>query len=109
MKIPNVEAAYVPEGKITGYLLDASHPVGGAKARFFRAHGFTEAGAPELAAALLTIARSADAEVEESPHGAKYVAVGDLRTPGGVPVRVRTVWIVEPDDPRPRLVTAYPA
>ena len=30
----------VAEAKITGYLLDDMHPVGGAKARFFAGFGF---------------------------------------------------------------------
>ena len=42
MKIPNANAAFVPPEKLTGYLLALAHPVGGPKARFFRAHGFDE-------------------------------------------------------------------
>ncbi len=109
MKIPNADAAFVPPEKLTDYLLALAHPVGGPKARFFRVHGFDETNMAELEAGLLAIARSADAEGTESPHGAKYVADGSLPTPTGRSVRVRTVWIVEPADPRPRLITAYPA
>lgn len=109
MKIPNVAAAFVPADKLAGYLLALAHPVGGPKARFFRARGFDGANAAELEAGLLAIARTADTEAVESPHGVKYVAVGDLPTPSGEVVSVRTVWIVEPTDPRPRLITAYPA
>jgi filamentous hemagglutinin len=109
MKIPNDDAAFVPPEKLTGYLLALTHPVGGPKARFFQAHGFDETNTAELEAGLLSIARGADAEAAESPHGVKYVADDDLLTPSGRSVRVRTVWIVEPTDPRPRLITAYPA
>lgn len=108
-KIPNAAAAFVPPDKLTGYLLALAHPVGGPKARFFRAYGFDETNAAELEAGLLAIARSADAEATESPHGTKYVADGQLLTPSGRSVRVWTVWIVDPTDPRPRLITAYPA
>ena len=41
--------------------------------------------------------------------GAMHVVVGDSTTPTGRMIRLRTVWIVEPADPRPRFVTAYPA
>lgn len=109
MKIPDASAAFVPPGKLTGYLLALAHPVGGPKARFFRAYGFDETNTAELEAGLLAIARGADAEAAESPHGMKYVVDGDLPTPSGRSVRVRTVWIVDPTDPRPRLITAYPA
>ena len=108
MKLPNADAAFIPSDKIMGYLLSSSHPVGGPKARFFRAHGFDEMNTEKLETGLLAIARSADVEVVQSSHGTKCVADGDLLTPSGERVRVRTVWIVEPADPRPRLVTAYP-
>jgi hypothetical protein len=109
MKIPNAAAAFIPPDKLTGYLLALTHPVGGPKARFFRAHGFDETSTAELEAGLLAIARRAEAEAAESPHGTKYVADGRLPTPGGRGIRVRTVWVVDPTDPRPRLITAYPA
>lgn len=41
MKLPNAELAIVPEQKITLYLLDPTHPVGGSKASFFLRFGFT--------------------------------------------------------------------
>ena len=109
MKIPNADAAFVPPEKLTAYLLALAHPVGGPKARVFRAHGFDEINTAELEAGLLAIAHGADAEVIESTHGVKYVADGDLSTPSGGSLHVRTVWIVEPNDPRPRFITAYPA
>ena len=108
MTIPNAERAYVPSEKIARYLLAPGHPVGGSKARFFHAHGYSEERATDLERGLLAIARGGEAAVMEGPHGTKYVAEGTLRTPRGTLVHVRTVWIVEPDDLRPRLVTAYP-
>lgn len=108
MKLPNAAEAFVPPEKLTDYLLALTHPVGGSKARFFRTHGFDEINATELADGLLTIVRTAEVEVVENPHGTKYVADGDLPTPRGTTVRIRTVWIVEPDEPRPRFVSAYP-
>jgi len=47
--------------------------------------------------------------VGRSPYGTKYIIAVGLTTPNGVSAEVRTVWIVEVDDARPCLVTAYPA
>ncbi len=108
MTIPNASEAFVPREKLTHYLLALGHPVGGPKAAFFRMHGFDEANLAELEAALLGIARSAGVKVTTSKNGTKYIADGDLPTPRGRTVQIRTVWIVEPTEPRPRFITAYP-
>ena len=41
MKLPNAQSATVREAKITRYLLNPAHPVGGRKAAFFLRFGFT--------------------------------------------------------------------
>ncbi len=108
--LPGSERAVVPPAKLADYLLSATHPVGRAKARYFRAAGFDDRNAADLAAGLLAIARAA-AVVEEvaSPHGVKYVLDGAVVAPHGDTLRLRTVWIVEPTVGYPRFVTAYPA
>ena len=109
MPLPRIDHAYIPEEKLTGYLLSETHAVGKAKAKFFLAHGYDAASSEQLARDLLEIARSNPVEQEVvSPHGTKYLVSGILKTPGGTTVAVRTVWIVEPGDERPRFVTAYP-
>jgi hypothetical protein len=109
MKLPNREQAYVPPPKLIDYLLSPSHPIGGSKARFFRSVGFDEANAALLEQTLIDIARSEDVtEVERKPHGTKYAVEGDLKTTSGGTRRVRTVWIIEAGQERPRFVTAYP-
>jgi hypothetical protein len=107
--LPAGERAVVPLTKVTGYLLSESHPVGRAKARYFRAAGFGEHNVPSLVNGLLAIARSAPV-VEEIPsrHGIKYVVDGLVNAPYR-PLWLRTVWIIEPDIDYPRFVTAYPA
>jgi hypothetical protein len=42
MKLPNGEKAYVEPEKLLPYLLNESHKVGWAKAKYFRAVGFNE-------------------------------------------------------------------
>jgi len=99
---------YSPQ-KLDRYLLSETHPIGRSKARFLYAFGFDQTTVNELAQALMAIAHTEEVrEVLPSPHGIKYVIDGMLRTPSGMPVAVRTVWIVDTSQDRPRFVTAYP-
>lgn len=108
MKLPFGERAYVSPSKVRDYLLSRTHPVGRWKARVFLAVGFNETNASELEEALLSLARRQDVSgVERSVHGTKYVIEGEIETPSGRRLTVRTVWIIEPGTQVPRLVTAY--
>lgn len=110
MKFPNQDKAYIPPSKLTEYLLSETHAVGRSKAKYFRALGFNEANPRTLEQSLLAIAHTGKiVEVVSSPHGTKYVVDGSLETPSDVAVEVRTVWIIEVEEDRPRFVTAYPA
>ena len=109
MTVPNAENAVVPLNKLTTYLLALSHPVGGSKARFFRSNGFDDGNIDVLADGLRAVVNGTASSVRQSPFGTKYVVVGGLPTPRGTIVQIETVWIVEPPDDRPRLVTAYPS
>ncbi|GLI35536.1 DUF6883 domain-containing protein [Desulforhabdus amnigena] len=109
MKLPRNREAIVPERKITEYLLSESHPVGKAKARYFRALGYSERNASQLKEDLTAIAVTYEVtEMIDTPFGRKYVVDGALATPGGIKARVRTVWIVEAGEDISRFVTAYP-
>jgi hypothetical protein len=109
MSLPNSEKAYVPRQKLKDYLLSETHAVGKAKAKYFRSLGYTERNADQLAGDLLKIAKSEGVSQEvASDYGTKYIIDGDLVTPIGTTVRLRTVWVAEPYDERPRFVTAYP-
>ena len=110
MELPNKSRAHVPPEKVTEYLLSETHAVGKSKAKYFRSYGFNDENASDLADGLLAIAQNAPVESSErSPYGTKYIIDGDLETPNGDMIPVRTVWIIETDDDTPRLVTAYPA
>jgi hypothetical protein len=109
VRIPNCEAARVPEEKITDYLLDPEHPEGAPKAEFFTSHGFSRDKADELAEALLRhCAKDAVAQVVQGEFGTKYVIEAAIRCPDGLSPMCRSVWIITGEDPNPRLVTAYP-
>ena len=110
MELPNKSRAQVPLGKVTDYLLSETHAVGKSKARYFRSYGFNHETASDLAQGLLGIAQNAPVDSSErSPYGTKYILDGELDTPNGDMIRVRTIWIIENDTEIPRFVTAYPA
>ena len=109
MPIPNAEHAVVPPKKLTEYLLNVSHPVGGPNACWFISLGYDPNRLQRLAGDLLEVVRHGDTFSTDSLRfGVKFEVPGRMMTPSGRSVNVVTVWITEPDDPHPRLVTAYP-
>jgi hypothetical protein len=109
MKLPNSEAAIVPERKITHYLLNPAHPAGGSKAGFFLRFGFTAEGWQHLAEALLQHGRMNDVvESQETVHGTRYIVDGPLAAPDGTRLNVRVAWYIHPGSDVPRFVTAHP-
>ena len=110
MSLPNADQVLVPLRKLTGYLLSDTHPRGREKARYLRSYGFTTDRVDLLEEALCSIAMTGDlVATERTAYGTMYVVVGVSMTPTGRMIRLRTVWMVEPADRRPRFVTAYPA
>jgi hypothetical protein len=109
MKLPNAVKAVVEREKIADYLLNASHPDNGGKAKFFEGLGFRRDAWAELATAFGKVAlESAVCQTEQTPHGRKYVIVGKIESPSGKTSTVQTIWIVDQGFDVPRLVTAYP-
>ncbi|HNQ95765.1 MAG: hypothetical protein JNJ96_03500 [Anaerolineales bacterium] len=110
MELPNKSKAHVPLEKITEYLLSETHAVGNPKARYFRSYGFDNENAGDLVQGLIAIAQNSPVEnSQKSVFGVKYVLDGELETPNGVMIWVRTIWIIENNTEIPRFVTAYPA
>ncbi|HQU37050.1 MAG TPA: hypothetical protein PLR65_10730 [Anaerolineales bacterium] len=110
MELPNKSKARVPLEKITEYLLSETHAVGNPKARYFRSYGFDNDNANDLVQGLIAIAQNSPVESsQKSVFGVKYVLDGELETPNGVMIWVRTIWIIENNMEIPRFVTAYPA
>ncbi|OGP75365.1 MAG: hypothetical protein A2V86_00975 [Deltaproteobacteria bacterium RBG_16_49_23] len=109
MKLPHREKAYIPSPKLHDYLLSKIHSIGKWKAGFFRSLGFDATNVDELEQHLIAIAHSEDVrEAMPSAHGTKYVVDGIIQAPDGRLVRMRTVWIIDVGEDRPRFVTAYP-
>ncbi len=109
MKLPNAEKAIVEREKVANYLLNAAHPDNGGKAAFFEELGFRRADPETLAKALQKLAHQAEVtQTATSPHGQKYVMVGQIKSPVGKAADVQTIWIVDKGVDVARLVTAYP-
>jgi hypothetical protein len=110
MKLHRINEAYIPEKKITEYLLNRSHPDGKSKAVFFGKMGFRLNAPRELADALHKHASTHEVNrVKSSDFGTNYVIKGWLETPSGRTPIVCAVWFIEEGGQAPRLVTAYPA
>ena len=108
-KIPNIDRAIVDPRKITHYLLDETHRVGGAKARLLIAFGFSPKSPDELIAALRQHGQSYEATTSPpNQHGVKFVVRGLLQTPDRRSLRFRTVWIIDTGTDIPRFVSAVP-
>lgn len=108
MKLRFADQAVVEETKLTGYLLNPSHPQGHSKAYFFGRLGFDRQHPDLLRQALLHLAGTVDMEESISAYGTKFVGVGTLQGPTGGKAHVTTIWILKSGAPPPILVTAYP-
>lgn len=108
-QLPNAANATLDESKITHYLLNLSHPQGAGKARFFMARGFTQASWGQLKSALLDHPQVNQVS-SQAPnlHGEMYEISCSLATPDATNPCIISVWIIQPSDPFPRFVTAYP-
>lgn len=109
MKLPNRNKVIIPRNKLVKYLLSETHPVGNAKARFFRKLGFNETNVDDLEKALLRIALANDVKDKRKfLYGVNYAIDGTIQTPSGKMAAITTVWFTKTARSRPRFVTAYP-
>lgn len=109
MELPNKANAFVSIRKVSEYLISETHAVGKSKAKYFRSLGFNEQNVGQFQQGLIRLAQEEYVtEVGETIYGKKYIVDGNLETPRGDMIRLRTVWIIETGDSVPRLVTAYP-
>lgn len=109
MKLPNAELAIVPERKVTLYLLNRAHPIGGSKAAFFLHHGFALDQWQVFAERLLRHALENEVVAsDENPHGVRYAVDGPLATPAGKSLNIRTAWFIDHGSETPRFITAHP-
>jgi uncharacterized protein DUF6883 len=107
--LPNAANATLEDQKITHYPLDPANPKGAGKAKFFMARGFTQANWGQLKSALLDHPQTNQVSKQiANQHGEKYEISCSLLTPDTINPCIISVWIIQPSDPFPRFVTAYP-
>jgi hypothetical protein len=109
--LPNRSSVRIDPRKITHYLLDPNHRVGGPKSAFFFSHGFRLNNARQLEDALRQHAYDCDVvKIRDNGFGFIYTLEGALQTPDGRAPIVRSVWFMDStkSDPPPSFVTAFP-
>ena len=109
MKLPNRKNSVIPKEKLTNYLLSETHSTGKFKARFFRNLGFNKSNIDLFEKFIYRIAQDKTIiQKSISAYGIKYAIDGEIETPNGETVKVRTVWIIEKGQKNPRFITLYP-
>lgn len=100
--------AIIGERKLAGYLLTVRGR--NDKSGFFALAGYTQSNWQRLESDLREQFLSHEAEFSRrSEHGDVYVIRGQLRGPNDQMLELVTVWIIEVNTGRTRLVTAVPS
>ena len=109
MTIPNADRAIISSEKLTGYLLNASHKRGGAKARLLLSIGYRTDDPQRLESDLRTQHLSMDiTRTSANAYGVVYEIDGSINTPSGRSIRFCSVWQVDTGSDVPRFITMYP-
>jgi Domain of unknown function (DUF6883) len=109
MTVPNADRAIIAMEKLTGYLLNASHKRGGAKARLLQTVGYRSDNPQALESDLRAQHLSLDVtRTHETAYGVVYEIEGHIKTPSGKSVRFCSVWQVDTGTDVPRFITMYP-
>lgn len=108
-KLLNADYAIVADAKLTGYLLNVSHPSGGPKACFLLRFGFALDRPDAVRSALVSHDRTHEiAASQDTDFGRIFDIDGPLPTPDGRNPIVRTVWMLDSGATAPRLLTMVP-
>ena len=109
MLLPNAERAEIDPGKLRGYLLSTTHPIGRFKARFFAALGYSAERWLELEADLRLQHLTHDAQAgKATSYGQSFTIRAILNGPNGESAELVSVWFIKPPSSVPHFVTAYP-
>jgi len=108
VQLPNHDDAIVEQVKVQNYLLSPVHPIGKAKAAWFRALGYSQSDWSLLQADLLKFAELDAVIMERTKYGQIYGVSGTLVGPNCKSGQILTIWISMAGQRSPRLVTAYP-
>jgi hypothetical protein len=108
-QLPRIANAILDDRKITQSLLNTVHPAGASKAKFFILFGLAPENWAELKSALPKHPQNNPVTSQaSSPFGQKFEVSCSLVAPDGRNPCIISVWIIEPPDPGPKFITAYP-
>jgi Domain of unknown function (DUF6883) len=80
VNLRNAHLAIVEHHKVTGYLMNSTHPDNGGKAQFFESLGFSIENPEALISALRIVAQTGEVvQSVESPHGEKLLSMARYR------------------------------
>jgi hypothetical protein len=97
----------ISEDKLTQYLL--AWRARNDKSGFLALGGYDPSNWQALRADLLSLATTAEAELQErTVFGELFLVRGNLTGPSGVILRVKTIWIRVAETDEMRFVTLYP-
>lgn len=108
--LPYADAATIPDGKLTDYVLNPDHPQGQHKARVFSsALGINQSDADFLAGQILAELRYAPVAAAREAFAGGTVFTVPITVTGrnNAEHAVITAWFLEEGGNAPRLVTAY--
>ncbi|HEY3269158.1 MAG TPA: hypothetical protein VGM37_19780 [Armatimonadota bacterium] len=107
--LPGADKAWVPDDKLTKYILTPNHLKGGSRAAFLAAHGFDLADTGAVRLALLDHARRNPAFLKSvSDYGELWNVWGPLATPDGTNPVVTVGWLDRGDGRGPQFSTLLP-
>ena len=107
--LPNAHTAFVADEKVRDYLLNPQHPDNSGKAGFYTSFGFSLRDWPTLADALRKHAVTHSVtRTRPNPCGTRYEIHGRLESPDRSNPYVWSIWVIDPLNSNPRLLTAYP-
>ncbi len=103
MHLPELYTIEIGASKMSGYLLNPSHPLGWSKAKYFFEHGIISED--ELRKILLKIISENEiTETITTEFGSKFIVNGII-PPN---MQLRTIWVVLKGENICKFVTAYP-
>ncbi|MBI2860651.1 MAG: hypothetical protein HYX91_04000 [Chloroflexi bacterium] len=109
VRLPDAEKAIIEPGKLAGYILSSTHPVGRFKAAVFQKLGYSSENWEEFEHNLRKLVLTQAAlKVGESQYGKKYLVKGPFTGTSGNTKQIVTIWVILEGESTPRFVTAYP-
>ena len=105
----NIQNLYIDPAKLKDYLLNPDHIDGRSKAKLLISLGFNVDYISKLHDSILLHAAENDFDqLVHTKFGEKYLVEGNMTTPNGKILEIRSVWIKERQEEIIKFVILYP-